>query len=221
MPKAKRRGGRKRKTTSVKRLTRMVKSMRPEVKEKVYQYTDVNGTSYNNISYGSSTPNSLLCGGISQGVADGQRIGDKIKLIGIKVHFAFTHANADLYNNIRWLLIRPKTDRNSVGGTLTQNIFSGAASGGTQWCSPVDTDRYRVLYDKSYNLYNRPNDGSTTTTIQPTRFFKKFFKVRANMQWDAEGNLTRDYILLAISDSAASPHPGVVAGHVKLYYVDN
>lgn len=218
--KTKKRYGRKR-VRSIAKISRMVKSMRPEVKEKTYSYDNINGTNFNSISYGAGTTMGLLASGITQGTGDGQRVGNRIKVIGIKLYLAFQNASADNYNNLRFILLRPKTDKLSVGATLIQNIMSGTASGGTQWAAPIDTDRYKAYVDKMYNLYNRPADGSTTTTIQPTRFLKKFVKVRANMQWDEEGNLTKDFILVGISDSAAIAHPGCVAGHVKVYYTDN
>lgn len=212
---------RKKNAPTVNKLARAVRKMRPEVKELTYAYTNVNGANFSSVGYGSSAISTQLCFGISQGVTDGQRIGNRIRLIGCKIYFAVQHSTTDLYNNIRFLLLRPKTDRLGTGATLIQNILSGATSSGTQWASPVDTERYKVYMDKVMNLYNRPNAGNDATVIAPTRFIRKFFKLNGSVQWDDEANVMRDYLLIAISDSAAIPNPGVVAGHVKLYYTDN
>lgn len=215
----KRRAAPRRRNVTAKRVARLVKQMRPEVKELTYPYSNVNGANFSSISFGSGAISTQLCNGISQGVTDGQRIGNRVKLIGVKIYFPIQNAGSDLYNQIRFLLIRPKTDRLGVGGTLIQNVFSGTVSGPTQWASPVDTERYKVYMDKVYNIHNI--DGGSSGVIQPTRFLKRFFKLNASVQWDDEGNIMRDFLLIGISDSGSIPNPGVIAGHVKLYYTDN
>lgn len=196
----------------------MVKRMRPEVKELTYDYTNVNGTSFSSVSYGSGTTMSLLCAGVAQGTGEGQRVGNSIRLIGIKIDFAVTNAES---NNIRMFLVKPKAAVPAVGATLIANILSNTSSSTTQWLAPIDTDAYYVYYDKRRFLKPQPLDGNSSSTTSQIAYFRYFQKCRSIMQWNKVGQLLNDYILGCISDSVALPHPGAIAGYVRLYYTDN
>lgn len=212
----------KKQKVSVPKLYRMVKQMRPEVKEKIYSYANVGvgAVSFGSVGYGSDAKISNLSSGIVSGTSDNQRVGNQIKIIGIKFQLAVQPG--DNTNYFRLVIARPKTDLFGTGGATTvQNVLSGYTSSSTQWLSPVDTDRYNVYYDKRAYLNYGPVDGSTTTTVpKRIQFFEKFIKLNARIQWDQESNISRDIFVMAISDSAAISHPGAVAGYFKIYYTD-
>lgn len=216
--------GKRSKTVSVPKLYRMVQKMKPEVKEKVYQFNSIGPASVSlaSVGFGSSAIAPVLCNGITQGTGDSNRIGNNIRLIGIKFQFAVQPG--DNTNYFRLLILRPKNEIYNFptgGSTLVQNILSGTASSATQWLAPVDTDRYQVFYDKRAYLDYGAVDGSTSTTVpKRIKFFERFIKLNTSVQWDFEGNIMRDFLLLAISDSTIAPNPGVVAGYLKLYYTD-
>ena len=66
-----------------------------------------------------------------------------------------------------------------------------------------------------------PVDGSTSTSVARTRFLKAFVKVNRKIFWDDAGNINNDVYLIAISDSAAVPNPGVIGGFVNTYFKDH
>lgn len=216
----KRRAARRRNGRSIAKLTKMVKRMRPEVKEITYQYNALPQASFASVSYGSGAAMSGLGVGITQGTSDSQRVGNSVRLIGIQLDFAVQ--GADIFNNFRLMLVKHKTRTTAVGATLISQILSGASSSGTQWLQPIDTDSYYVYYDKRAFL-KVVDSGlpSPNEAVRPIRYFRKFFKTRSILQWDKSGNLINDYIIAAISDSVAAEHPGAIAGFVKLFYTDN
>lgn len=104
--------------------------------------------------------------------------------------------------------------------SFVQSVLSGAPSGATQWLQPVDTDRFEVLLDKVYYLKNTAVDGSSSASAVSTRFLRKFIPINKKIQWDDSGQINNDVYVIAISDSAAVPNPGAVAGYIRVYYKD-
>lgn len=198
-----------------------------ELKDKRYTYDAVgiepiggSASNFSSISYGGSAITAALCRGVTNGTNDGERIGHSIMLKGVYINFAVQ--NADQYNNIRFIVMRPdgREPQTSVTSWV-QSIFSGATSSGTQWLQPVDTDYYKVYYDKTLALRSQDLDGSSS--VVQTRMIKKFIKFPRGikMEWDEQNSRpNRDVYIVAISDSVAVAHPGVVAGFVRIYYTD-
>ncbi|AFS65304.1 putative structural protein [Dragonfly cyclicusvirus] len=204
---------------TVKRVMRMVKQLKPEVKEITYAFNALPTASLASVSFGSGAAMSTLASGITQGTGRSQRVGNMVRVIGIQIRLAIS--GADSTNNFRIMLVKPKSSPFNTGSALIQNILSGTPSGTTQWLAPIDTDRYHVLFDKMKFFRTMPLDGNSSSTTLPVWIFKKFIKTRSTIQWDAENNPDpRDWILAAISDSNLVPNPGAIAGHVKLYYTD-
>lgn len=212
----------KRKQPSTRTVVRMVKQIRPEVKEIVYPFNALPFTSLSSFSYGSGAAVSSLAGGISAGTGRSQRVGNRIRVIGIQLRLAIQ--NSDAINNVRLLVVKPKNGviTGASVATLAQNVLSGTASSTSQWLGPVDNDRYRTLFDGQHTFRTMPLDGNSASTTLETWMIRKFMKCDDELQWDSEGNNDpTDFILLALSDSAVLPHPGAIAGFVKLFYTDN
>lgn len=198
-----------------------------ETKEISWGYSGAGSpaVSFASVGYGSATIATQLCAAIAQGTADYNRIGSRIYVTGLMLNLAVQ--NGDTSNYFRFIVVRPKRSPVWLAGTSalsvtqwTQNLFANSASAATQWASPIDTDRYRVLYDRQVFIKQTPADGSSTSVIPGTRFFRKFIKLRSHIQWDEQGQITDDIFLCAISDSAAVSHPGAVAGFIRLYFKD-
>lgn len=224
--KSKVRNYRKKKTYgSIKKMIRSEVLRSQETKELTYQYSNVGSSNFSSISYGSSAVVAGFFGAIVQGVNDGQRIGNSLYARGININFAIQNAGADTQNYVRFLIIQPKKGMatniqpNSTSA-FVQSVLSNNGSGTTQWLQPVDTDRFEVLVDKYYWLHDMPVDGATSTYVPQTKFFRKFIKINRKMQWDDSGVINNDVYMIAISDSSAVAHPGVVAGFVRIYYKD-
>jgi len=205
-------------------IRRMIKSevlRSQETKETTYSSTGIGGISFSSVSYGSSSASCGLFGAIVQGTAASNRIGDRIYARGVNIRLALQAG--DPYNNLRFIVFRAKTGtviQPGLTGTFVQSLLSGVGSSGTQWLQPVDTDRFVVYYDKTFNLKFMPLDGSTGTSIPQTKFFNKFIKVNRPMQWDRSGSMNDDVYMVAISDSAGVPNPGAIAGFVRVYFKD-
>lgn len=192
-----------------------------ETKEKDLTYSALSLTS---IGYGSSSINNYLVQNIAQGYDDGQRIGNKIHLQNIRFQFAFTAG--DTVNHLRLLMLMPKTglDYNANVQNLAQNVTT-IASSGQQWLGLVDTDRYRVLYDKKLFLEYVPDTGSTSAVHAVTKFVSANIKINKDIEWAysaaaAAVQPTTEVIFLCISDSSTVSHPGAIAGNLRLYYKD-
>lgn len=220
----------RRRRPTVRAVARQVRRLRPEVKDITWQYTNVAGAALNSVSYGSNAlgatgvKTASLCSSIAQGAADGQRIGNKIRVIGLKIDFAA--GAGDNYNNLRLLIVKPKSGYLtqvplSSPDALVTSILSNAPSSAQQWLQPVDTERYHVLYDQRRVLRYTALNGTSNVSVPTISYFKKFIKLRSNIQWDKQGNIVNDYILVCISDSEVIAHPGMIAGYMRLYYTDN
>jgi len=213
-----------RKGSSSKRIARVAKSVfnrYVETKEVRYTHSNVGSSNFSTVSYGSGAVVAGLFGAIAQGVGQATRIGNKVVARGVRIFFPLSAA--DTTNNLRIIIVSAK------GGTpiqpsLTANfvslVLSQASSGTTQWTAPVDTNRFRVHFDRSYFLTFDPTDGSTTAVKPRIKFMKTFVKVNRTILWDDGGNINNDIYMIAISDSAAIPNPGAIGGFVNVYYKD-
>lgn len=218
------------KRTYKKPLKSMVRSMilkSQETKELTYPYTNVGGTNLTSIGYGSTSAVVGFFGAVAQGVNDGQRIGNSLYARGIYMNLALQNANATLeyYNNVRCIVFQPRKGmatniQPSSTATFVQSVLSGQVSSITQWAGFVDTDRFQVLYDKTWYIPSVPQDGASTSTQPTTRFIRKFIKVNRKMQWDDSGIINNDVYMILLSDSSSSPNPGCIAGNIRIYYKD-
>lgn len=193
------------------------------VETKKITYTAWTGSS--SFGYGSSSSVGAFFGAISQGAADGSRIGQSIFARGIHVRLAIQPG--DNTNYVRCILVQAKRRMApsvlpSAGiGTFVQSVLSNTASGATQYLAPVDTERYKVLYDKCiWTRYGALDGNSGSTIPHKIAMINKFCKLNRTMTWDDGGTMNDDVFLIMLSDSAAIAHPGVVAGFVRCYYKD-
>lgn len=212
----------RKKKMPIKTMIRKEISKKIETKDVTYQHNSIGGISFVSVGYGSTSCVSGLFGAITQGTGDGQRVGNALYARGINIRLAFQPG--DSTNYLRFLVVQPKgmgtpTQPSSVA-TFVSNVLSGAGSAVNQWLQPVDTDRWTVLLDKNYFMKFQSLEGNNATTTPTTRFLNKFIKVNRKIQWDRQSIINNDVYVLALSDSAAIPNPGTVAGFVRCYYQD-
>lgn len=211
------------------RVAQKVVNKNIEQKEKKYDFTSVgidpvsgSSVSLGSVSYGGSSIISGLCRGITTGTGEGSRVGHEITLRGVYIWLAVQCASGTETNNFRLSVIRPKGQiSTSSVAALAQQIFSNAGSTATQWLNPIDTDIFKIYYDKA--VFIKPSDISGVGNASQ-RFYKtfiKFGKKGLTMKWnEADSQPFRDLYVVAISDSAALAHPGAIAGFIRLYYKD-
>lgn len=212
----------------VKRYVKRALSRNVEMKLRQYTYSAVGlntaggaAVNFGAFQYGSGSSVAGLCAGVANGTGEGQRIGNSIILKGAYVNFALQPG--DNTNYMRILLVTPKKAADlSSTSAFVQQLLSNTASSGTQWLAPVDTDVFKVYFDKRFWAKFSPVDGSTATSVPQARFIRKFVKFNKKIRWQLSAPVlpTNDVFLVAISDSAIGADPGAVAGSVKIWYQD-
>jgi len=220
-----RKKGAYKKRTYKKRTYKKVPRPHIETKEIQFEYDAVgkNADNFSSISYGSSSIASSLCGGIPAGTLDGTRIGRRIFVKAIRVMFAIEPG--DDSNYIRFMLVQPKGRPNDTSlSTLIPFILSGYGSSSTQWFSPIDTDNWKVYMDKTMYLKFEALDGSSSASVPQAKILRKTIRINQSITYTTNTGTAdqpgRDLWLVALSNSAAVAHPGVVAGSVKIWYTD-
>lgn len=211
----------------VAEIAKNVFDRRVETKEIRFAHSAVGNTaaSFANPGFGGSASVTGLFGGIAQGTGQNQRIGNRIFARGVRIFFPIQPANftAEYYNNLRFICVSPKGGT-AVGpfstAAFVANVLSGGAANNIQWTLPVDTNRWRVHFDRTFFLRTLPQDGSGTSTYPVTKFLKAFVKINRMLQWDDGNNMINDVYLMAISDSSAVPNPGAIGGFVNCYFKD-
>lgn len=211
----------------IKRIATECVKKNIETKSLTMQYSSVgidpvggSPISFGSVGYGSSALVTGLGRALANGTADGQRIGNKALLKGVYIRFNL--APGDNSNNIRFMLVRPKGQVivTSVASFVSQ-LLSNQGSSGTQWLQPIDTDIWYVKMDwQKFMRYEEVDTGvEIPLNYRLNRFIK--FPKGLKLEWNQGNNQpATDLYLVAISDSAAIAHPGVIAGFVKLYYTD-
>lgn len=220
----------RRRTGLIKRVVKQQLNKAIEMKQRIYQHNAVGASvtggaavDFSAFSYGNGTIVAALSAGVANGTGEGQRVGNRITLKGCLVNLAFQPG--DSYNNFRILLVTPKKTYDKTGVTgFTQQLLSNQGSSATQWLQPVDTDVFKVYWDKRYTLRYVPKDGNSANVLPQNRFLRKFIKLNKPIKWELSAPVspTTDIFLVAISDSTVGlgTDPGTIAGHVKIWYQD-
>lgn len=213
----------------VARIAQAVVNKNIETKEITYQYNAVGidpviggAASFASCSYGSGAIVAQLTRGITTGVGDGNRVGNEIELRGVYLNMAIQCASGSESNNFRIIVIRPKGQfSTSSTAALVQSIFNNAGSSSTQWLNPIDTDAFKVYYDRKFWIMPKDINATGNVSEKFVTKFLKFGKRGIKMTWNISNSQPfRDIWVVAISDSTAVSHPGAVAGFIKIYYKD-
>lgn len=206
---------------TVARIARRQAYRIQETKEVTYGPSTGNFGSFN---YGASSALVGCFGSIANGTLENQRIGNRIFARGVYIYFAMQPG--DNSNDVRLLVVQPTRSAGatpipaSQTATFVNSVMSNSASNSQQYLQPVDTDRWTVLYDKCFNLRYLPLGGSSADTVPQTKIIRKYIKVNRTLQWDDTGNMNNDVYIIGLSNSAAIPNPGNVAGFIKSYFKD-
>ena len=192
-----------------------------EVKRRDFALTSLG---FNSIS--NSWIEADLVNAVTTGATFNNRIGAKIRLLGVKVYGvlqnsynAATPLLGDSYNNVRMVAhineqpnIQPLF---TSGLTMDENINPGRNTGIT-----------KTLLDKYIPLYPPITLNTTGTGLVagPTaKIVKHFFKMPAGgleCSFGGAAGPRPTFYLSFVSDSAAPAHPGFVTGYATIYYTD-
>lgn len=152
----------------------------------------------------------------AQGVADTDRVGDKVTLRGMRMSFKM--AAADTSNYVRIVLFQWYPNSNLSVPTIGTVLFD-VSTGDRAMTSPYVHDyqnQFHVIYDKVFTL------AINSDTIIRTRTFKPNFKyVKKTVEFTAGTvNASNKLYVFAISDSGAISHPTVFM-YTRVFYDDS
>jgi len=219
----------------IKRIAQKVINHNLELKEKIWSFGAVgynNPTttteSFTGIGYGTLSKICRFGAALAQGYADGEYTGNEFRIKGIHVRFSIGDPLLSTYATpaIRFIMFRPisQSPNWNTNGDFIKQLLSNTNSGGTQYLGPVDTDFFKVYWDKTMFIpihYNPVSAGSVSYTPKILNKFLKFPGKGFKVQWDQTGfDTSQDVYLAAISSIGANPYVNVIAGQVKMYYTD-
>lgn len=206
----------------VKKLQRQVSALKSQVERKsidvIQNYTEINS---------SGNEFALAASNIVQGTGDTERIGNKITAKSLHLRWQLKIGESsvvpnDAYNQIRLMVIKYETDDPSIAPSATDFLENlNVLNPEEVMVSPYKRDsnyQFNIMYDKIHNLYWGNNSGGTGGAPRLKNGVLKFKLRDKNIRYASMGPKTK-IILLAISDSGATPSPNL-AFHSRFYYTD-
>lgn len=185
-------------------LTKKVKDVLWRNTETKYVDVPIDITASTLLGAGSVDFNSATV--IPVGAGRNNRVGNKIKIIGMRYNFVVIPG--DDYNEVR-IFLASKHD----GGSLTQNII-------TYLQGPPDTEQFKILRDIHTQCVFA--EASATTVVPYKKYYKGYHKLNMNVQYNPSFSTPSEGGMLGIqfhSDSTAIPNPQV-KGFARIYYKD-
>ena len=143
---------------------------------------------------------------IPVGAGRNNRVGNKIKIIGMRYNFVLIPG--DDYNEVRIFLAS-----NRDGSSLSQNII-------TYLQGPPDTEQYKILRDIHTQCVFA--EATASTSVPYKKYYKGYLKLNMNVQYVPVQNTPSEGGMLGIqfhSDSSLVPNPQV-KGFARIYYKD-
>lgn len=235
--KYKRRRTRKSSIKKMRAIAQSVVNRNIEMKDREFLFTSVGyndvttiAESFTNIGYGNNSKICRLAAGLGQGIGGSDYVGIKFNIKGVHLHFAIGDPLLSTFASpaIRFIIFRPKGHSMptawSSNASFIQQLLSNTPSSGSQYLANIDTDAFKVYWQKTVYIpihYNPASAGSVSYTPKIVNKFLKFPGSGLNVAWDeATSGLTNDVYIAAISSIGVAPFVNVIAGTVKLYYTD-
>ncbi len=190
---------RRKSNTLAKRVNRLEKISRPEVK-----YQQAESGEFDAI--GSLNGTILYPQQLAEGVGRNQRIGDKVKSRNIR--FQAVYKTADARSCACRLLV------------LRSKFSDPSTSDMPQWYGAVDEDKFFVVKDIMFNLSPQSVDGGTGYGSQMKRININVSTGLRKLQYDGSGNQSptnNEYVIYMLAENSALN----VAYNWKHYYIDN
>ena len=137
---------------------------------------------------------------ITRGTAKNQRVGDRIKVLGIRYHYTFTGQNAN--DHIRYFFALPKNQ--SV--VTTTSVWPSVDT-------PVNTDVMRVYRDKNLLI-------DADTSLQKQANGKLTFRGGRTVTYSPQmGTMDKPLVAYFTSNHGALNYPRLW-GYVRVYFKD-
>lgn len=203
-----------RKTTLNKRVSRLERSSRPEVKFNQDDSHDPITASSGFATVGSITGTLLTPQELAEGVGRNQRVGDKVKSRNIRFQAIFKMPDNASNSTcaVRILVLRSK-------------LSEPDTSDMPNWYAPVDEDKFFVVKDVltqiSLQAMNNPSTGGGTAKGSTLKKIK--FNIPTGLrklQYDGSGAmspLNNEYVIYMLAENQSAE----VAYNWQHYYLDN
>lgn len=155
---------------------------------------------------------------ITQGPSDVQRIGDRCKLLNLRVVNVFTGASSgDLTNRLRVIWFRFTGDSNHQTPDIGQ-LLQIKLTNQLEYQRYYEFDRfvmnkknrlYHVLSDRTYKLQT-PNSAATNSVGRGVLDIKQTLRLNSHVSFFGGGTTGTGHIYMFVcSDSVITPHPTV------------
>lgn len=182
-----------------KNLLKRVQKLEQNNKTERKHYSQVNtGT---NIGTGATTPVEFNLGAlIVSGANEGQRVGNSIKCIRLKLDYFFQTTAVSAINMVRMLVLRAKNSASSptVDGVLFNSV--------------IDPDVYHVLFDRMIPLV----EGTSTEVMR----VQKILKLNYKLDYSATTGDPENQDLIIYFASNVSANRPSLSGGFNLTYID-
>lgn len=228
--------GNRRLTKRVKRVERGIKKINSAIETKCINILGLTGQGLSTIGSVSggvqtsnfSTAQNLLLNSIGSGSADGQRVGNKVRLTSLTMNLSITGptyvtGGYDSFSNVRIVIFRVKNWNAST--TIAYSDYftppSGAVYGHTALYNWDNRKNFKVIWDKTMTV-NEVVGGTGADDM--VRNIKKTIKLKFNTYYTGTGtgggSIMRNALFIAAwSDSSVAPNPQF-AGVIRLKYQD-
>lgn len=153
---------------------------------------------------------------IAQGTTDGQRIGDKVRIRGLRLHMIMNIA--DNTQNVRVMIVQFRGNTQIAGAPTVAQVLVPTTLGTIN--APIAnrvwdlTQQFNVLYDK---LYTYESVSKPVLHVRRTISIKYAKRLMSFYQAGTTG--ANKLYLMLISDSGAAPHPSIQF-QIRLMYDD-
>ena len=153
---------------------------------------------------------------IAQGTTDGQRIGDKVKLRGIRLQMILNIG--DVTQHIRIMIVQFRGNTQTAGAPTIGQVLVPTTLGTIN--APIAnrvwdlTQQFNVLYDKIYTL-----EGVSKPVVHIRRTISIKYAKRLISYYQALTTGANKIYLMMVSDSGAATHP-TAQFQIRLMYDD-
>lgn len=157
----------------------------------------------------SSSGTAYQISALAQGSDNGQRIGNKVMPLALRINFNVIGATTDATSTVRFLLVRTKGAMTTTATDYIANYYSAP-----------NHEAFEILFDRFVSL-SSVNATAVTNGVAVVNKRIKLNKKKLVRYNGAAQNATVDnqIMMIVMSDSGAANHP-TIGGYYEFFYTD-